>query len=118
MAEAALCIAWGDAVKGRGKHALEVYAESMQYWERLQKEGQIERYDVTVLAPTGGDVGGFWLVRGTAAQIDSLRRSDEFLRLINRVQLLVTGLRVTDAYVDEGIAKVMSSYQDAVGELD
>jgi hypothetical protein len=118
MAEAALCIAWGDAVKGRGKHALEVYAESMQYWERLQKGGQIERYDVTVLAPTGGDVGGFWLVRGTAAQIDSLRRSDEFLRLINRVQLLVTGLRVTDAYVDEGIAKVMSSYQDAVGELD
>ena len=58
MAEAGLCIAWGDAVKGTEKRALEAYGESMQYFGRLQEEGRIERVEVVVLGPTGGDMGG------------------------------------------------------------
>jgi hypothetical protein len=38
--------------------------------------------------------------------------------MLSRVQLIVTGLRITDAFVDEGLAQIMGQYQDAVGELD
>jgi hypothetical protein len=76
---------------------------------RLQQEGRIERFDVAVLNPTGGDLGGFIMLRGTAEQIDSTRRSEEFQRLQNRVQLIADGLRVIDAFVDEGLAQVMDS---------
>jgi hypothetical protein len=118
MAEAALFMGWGDAAKGREKRALEVFNEGMQYWGRLQKDGQIERFDVAVLAPNGGDVGGFFLVRGTAAQIDSVRRSEEYQRLVSRVRLIGDQVRLVDAFVDEGLAEVMSQYGDEVGKLD
>ena len=118
MAEAGLCIAFGEVVRGREKRALEVYSDTLQYFGRLQKEGQIERFDVVILGPTGGDVGGFWLLRGTAEQIDSLRRSDEYVQIVQRVALVVNGLRIADAFVDEGLAEVMGGYQKLIDELD
>ena len=103
---------------GREKRALEIFNEVVQYWGRLQKEGRIESFDVAILTPNGGDLGGFLLVRGTAAQIDSVRRSEEYQRLINRSQLIADHFRVADAFVDEGLAQIMSQYGDEVGKLD
>ena len=101
MAEAALCSVWGTAIPGREKQALDVFNEAMQWWAGLQQEGQIERFDVAGLVPSGGDVAGFMVVRGTAEQIDSLRRSKEYQQQLARVQLVASHLRVADAYVDE-----------------
>ena len=117
MAEAALCTVWGEAVPGREKQALDVYNEVVQYWARLQQEGKIERFDVTVLTPTGGDVTGFLLVRGTAEQIDSVRRTKEYLQLLSRVQLITTHLRIADAFVVEGLAQIMGQYQEVVEKV-
>ena len=117
MSEAALCTVWGLPVPGREKHALDVYSQTVQYWGRLQQEGKIERFDVVVLGPTGGDFTGFMLARGTAAQLDSVRRSDEYERLLNRVQLVAQHVRAADAYVDEGLARIMSQYTDEVGRV-
>ena len=117
MSEAALCTVWGLPIPGREKHALDVYSETLQYWGRLQQEGKIERFDVVVLGPTGGDLTGFMLVRGTAAQLDSVRRSEEYERLLNRVQLIAQHVRAADAFVDEGLARVMSMYTDEVGRV-
>ncbi|MGE5694032.1 MAG: hypothetical protein ACM4D3_02015 [Candidatus Sericytochromatia bacterium] len=115
MAEAGLFIGWGDAVKGSEKRALEAYGDTMEYFGRLHQEGRIEHFEVVVLGPTGGDVGGFWLVRGTAEQIDAVRRSEEYEQLVQRVQLIVTGLRIADAFVDEGLVRVMGQYQKLIG---
>jgi hypothetical protein len=117
MAEAGLYIGWGEVTRGREKAALDVWNESLQYYGRLQQEGRIERFDVVVLNPTGGDVGGFILARGTEQQIDSLRRDDEFQDLITRVQMIVEGLRLTDAIVDEGLAQQITRYEKVVGQL-
>jgi hypothetical protein len=114
MAEAALCTVWGTPTPGREKQALNVYNEAMQYWAGLQQEGKIERFDVTVLAPSGGDVAGFLVARGTAEQIDSLRRSKEFQQQTARVQLIASRLTVADAYVDEGLAQIMAQYQEVI----
>jgi hypothetical protein len=114
MAEAALCTVFGDPVPGREKQALDVYNQVVQYWGRLQQEGKIESFDIAVLTPTGADVTGFILVRGTAEQIDSVRRTKEFQQLLNRVQLAVSHLGVNDAFVDEGLAQIMGQYQEVV----
>ena len=118
MAEAALFIGWGEPARGREKQALEVFNEALQYWGRLQQEGKIERFDVAFLRPHGSDLGGFALLRGTAQQIDSVQREEEFERQIARVRLRVDSLGVVGAIVDEDLAKEMGYYQDEVGELD
>jgi hypothetical protein len=117
MAEAGLYIGWGTVARGREKTALNIFSESMQYYGRLQKDGKIESFDVAILNPTGGDAGGYILVRGTAAQIDSLRREDEYQELMNRVQLIVDGLRITDAIVDEGIAQQIARFEKVLGQF-
>ena len=117
MAEAGLYIGWGTVVRGREKPALALFNESLQYYGRLQQEGKIESFDVAVLNPTGGDAGGFILLRGTARQIDSLRRDDEFLELLNRVQLIVEGLRITDAIVDEGLAQQIPRFEKVIAQF-
>ncbi len=117
MAEAGLYLGWGTVTRGREKAATDLFNESMQYYGRLQQEGKIESFDVAILNPTGGDVGGFILLRGTAQQIDSLRRDDEYQDLLNRVQLIVDGLRLTDAIVDEALAPQVARFEKAVGQF-
>src|ERR1700692_2570097 len=117
MAEAGLYSGWGAPTRGREKHALDVFNESMQYYGRLQQEGKLENVEVAILNTTGGDVGGFFLLRGTAQQVDSLRRDEEFQDLLNRVQLIADGLRITDAIVDEGIAQQISRFDKVIGQL-
>jgi hypothetical protein len=118
MAEAALCTHWGTPIPGREKQALKVFNETVQWWARVQQEGKIERFDVTVLAPSGGAVAGFLVARGTAEQIDSLRRSKEYQQQLARAQLIASHLSVTDAYVDEGLAQIMSQYQEVIEQAD
>ena len=117
MAEAALFIGWGQVVRGRERQALELFNESMQQYGRWQEEGRIEGFDVALLSPHGGDLQGFVLIRGSGEQLDSLRRDEEFERLQQRVDLIVDRLGIVDAYVDEGLARGMGIYQDAIGEL-
>jgi hypothetical protein len=117
VAEAALYIGWGAPTRGREKRALDVYNEALQYWGRLQQEGKVESFDVVILNPTGGDVGGFFLLRGTAPQIDAVRRLDEYQELIQRVQMIADGLRIADAIVDEGLAPQLASFEKVVAQL-
>lgn len=114
MAEAALCQVWGTTVPGREKQALTVYNEAMQWWTSLEQDGKIDRFDVALLNPSGGDVAGFLLARGTAAQIDSLRRSKEYQQQLLRVQLVASHFRVTDAYVEEGLALILAQAQEVI----
>jgi hypothetical protein len=117
MAEAGLYIGWGEPTRGREKAALNEFNDSMQYYGRLQQDGKIERFDVVVLMPGGSEAGGFIMVRGTAQQIDALRRDDEFLDRLNRVQLIVDGLRVSDAWVDDSLVQQMTRYDKAVTQF-
>lgn len=114
MAEAALCIVWGTAIPGREKQAVKVFNEAIQWWSRLQQEGKIERFDVTAVSPSGGDVAGFLVARGTGEQIDSLRRSKDYQQQLARAQLVASHLRVADAHVDEGLERNMEQLQEVI----
>ena len=114
MAKAALCTVWGDPIPGREKQALIIYNEAMQYWAGLQQEGKIERFDVTVLTFSAGNVAGLLVVRGTAEQIESVRRSKEFQQYVTRGRLVASHVSVANAYVDEGLAQFMGWYQKAI----
>lgn len=119
MAEAALFISWGQPVRGREKRASKQMRDSVRYWQRLQAEGRIERFDWAGLSQQGGDLWGFALLRGTDEQINSLRRSEEFGRNILRVSLVADRVAVVDATVDEELlARDGRAYEETVEELD
>jgi hypothetical protein len=117
VADAALFIGFGEVVRGREKRALRTYADGMEYWSNLQKEGKIESFDVTLLGPHA-HLNGFIVARGTDEQLDAVRHSKEFRRQITRTRLIVDQVVVAEAYVGARIAEFMTEYQEEVDKVD
>jgi hypothetical protein len=117
MAGEALFIGWGAVVRGREKQALQVFQESMEYYGKLQQDGRIESFDVVVLAPHGGDLNGFIVLRGDRTALAEVRFSDEFERLLARASAIIDTPGVVPAYTGEALAKQMGLYQEVADEF-
>jgi hypothetical protein len=117
MADAALFVGWGNAVRGRERQALKVFAEAAEFYTRLQQEGEIESFEPVFLEPHGGDLGGFFLIRGEREKLGRLRTHEDFVRLNARAQLIVDSFGVVGAAVASGIDEQMGFFQAAVDEF-
>jgi hypothetical protein len=117
MADAALFIGWGQVVRGREKRAVQVFNESVEYWGGLQQDGRIEDFEVVLLAPHGGDLAGFALLRGSEDQMGALRADEEFQRRTTRADLIIESQGVVDALIGEGIGRAMAQYQGEIDDL-
>jgi hypothetical protein len=117
MAGEALFIGWGPVVRGREQTALRVFQETIEYYGRLQQEGRIESFEPVLVAPHGGDLAGFILLRGERARIDEIRSSEEFERAITRAAAVVDNVGVINAFTGESLGKAMERFQAASTEL-
>src|SRR3972149_2967999 len=68
MADTALFIGYGPTIPGREQRALALFNEVLGYYNRLQERGEIESFEAVLLEPHGGELGGFLLLRGAAAE--------------------------------------------------
>src|SRR5215210_3611413 len=117
MADEALFIGWGEVVRGREEKAVEVFNESVEYYGRLQQDGKIEGFEAWFLAPHGGDLTGFFLLRGERAQLDEILRDPEFERLQTRASMIVDRTGTIPAYTGEALGRLMGQFQEAAGDL-
>jgi len=117
MAEFGLFIGWGNPVRGREQKASAVFNEAVELYTRLQQEGAIESWEPIFLEPHGGDLGGFFLLRGDRDKLAQIRSSDEISRLNMRASLVVENFGVVGAELGPRIAEQMQNYLQYAGEL-
>ena len=117
MAAAALFIGWGELIPGRELKAVEVFGEAIQYYQRLLQQGQIESFEPVILEPHGGDLLGCLLVRGDQEKLSQVRVSEEFRRLTQRAQLVVSRVGVVGAILGPAIDQFLANAQQAAREL-
>ena len=117
MADDALFLGWGEVVRGREQKAVEVFGESIQYYTQLQQDGKIDSFEPYFLAPHGGDLGGFVLLRGERETLDEIERSPEFERLQTRVAMIVDGSGTVPAVTGEALARAMGHFEEATKDL-
>lgn len=117
MAGEALFLGWGPVVRGRERLALQVFQETLDYYGRLQQEGRIESFEPVLVAPHGGDLGGFILLRGERGRLDEIRSSDEFERLVVRAATVVDDVGVINAFTGEALGQQMGRFQGVSQEL-
>ena len=117
MAGEGLFIGWGEVVRGREKQALQLFQESMDYYGKLQQDGRIEGFDVWLLAPHGGDLAGFVILRADRRALAEIRFSDEFERLIARASAIIDAPGVILAYSGEALAKQIAIFQEVADEF-
>jgi len=117
MADSAIFIGFGLPVRGREQQALTVFGEALEYYTRLQQQGEIESFEPVLLEPHGGDLSGFFLIRGSQAQVAAVRGSEEFERQTARGQLIVENIGIVGAAVGERLASQMALYTAQLEEL-
>ena len=83
MADRALFVGFGVPVRGREERAIAVFNDFVAMFGRMQSDGRIEGVDITLLDAHGGDLGGFFLVQGSADQCAALQNDEEFRMLRN-----------------------------------
>jgi hypothetical protein len=116
MADRMLMISWTHPVRGAEEKALESFNEALGMLGRMQQDGRIEGFDVALMTPNE-HLGGFMLVRGTAEQIAGVRADEEFERNTVKAGLYVEGVRHIEGYTNEGVARMMGMYADAIASI-
>jgi hypothetical protein len=111
MVDAGMFIGWNRPVIGREAAAVELFGMMTGYLDRMKGKGSIESYEPVLMAVHGGDLNGFFMVKGEHDKLNKLRESDEFLELITRASFLLTNVGVVPLYVGQGINKVMGLYK-------
>lgn len=116
MADHVLYVGWGETVRGAEERGIGVFNEALGLLGTMQQDGRIESFDVVLFEPNGG-MGGFVLIRGTRDQIDAVRADDDFRRNTIDASLVVDKLTHIEGYTNEGVAREMALYQEAIGKV-
>ena len=114
MADHALFVGWGEVITGREQKAAQVFGETMDYFNRLHQQGQITAIEPFFLEPHGGDLGGFFLVRGERDALSRLRASEEFGRVILRAGMVVRRITCSSEWLPDSEC-VQSTWYSSLG---
>jgi hypothetical protein len=117
MADFGVFIGFGPTARGRERQAIKLFDEASEYYTRLQQQGEIESFEPVMLEPHGGDLSGFFLLRGDRDKLASILASDEFTLLSMRADLLLERFGVVGAVLGERIGTVNRVYNEQVEEL-
>jgi hypothetical protein len=118
MSDNALFIGWDQPARGREAAAVAAFGEGVQYFGELAARGEIESFEPFFLDPHGGDLNGFFLVRGERTSLDRLRSDERFLSWIIKAQLNVDGIGILSAVTGETLAKQMAVFTQGLAGLE
>jgi hypothetical protein len=117
MADRALFIGFGAPVRGREERAVDVFNEFVEMFGRMRSDGRIASMEVALLDPHGGDLGGFFMVGGSAEQCAALTNDEEFRRATIDASLIVENFGVVPAVTGDGVGREMSMYMEAIAKV-
>ena len=117
MTDRALFVGFGAPVRGREERAIEVFGEFVAMFGRMQSDGRIDSMEASLLDPHGGDLGGFFMVRGSEAQCAALTNDEEFRRASIDAMLIVDKFGVVPAVTGDGVEHEMMMYSEAVAKV-
>src|SRR5438874_6731927 len=113
MTDSALFIRWGATAGGRERQSVELFAESLRYLTALVQQGRVASVEPFFLEPHGGDLEGFFLVRGDQAELNRIREDESFQRLATRAQVVVQNFGVVGAITGERLNSHMAWFAEA-----
>ena len=91
MKENVLFFGWNRSIPGREKISAEHFQEFVQYLGGLQKNGAIQSFEPVFLNPHGGDMNGFFILKGEGSKLDSVVASDDWLKHTIRADFHLRG---------------------------
>ena len=114
MANHALFLGWNRATAGREQQAMTLWGKSVEYYGKLQAEGRIESWEPVLLSAHGGDLNGFFLIKGDADKLDEIRRGDTFVDLTVEANYCLDGFGLIRSWVGDGVTDVVTRWSKLI----
>jgi hypothetical protein len=114
MSSNAIFFGWNQPVLGREQTAAALFQEFMQYLAGLQQEGTIASFEPVFLSPHGGDLNGFFLIRGENSKLDELVASDPWQTYVTRAGFILDGAGVVRGAAGDMINEWFKLWADSI----
>jgi hypothetical protein len=82
---------WNRAIPGREQISSAHFDEFVAYLGEQAEKGTIQSFDVVLLDTHGGDMNGFFLIRGEPTGLNSMVSSKEWVEHMTRASLHLEG---------------------------
>jgi hypothetical protein len=114
MANQALFLGWNRPARGREEQAMKLWGKTMEYYGKLQTEGRIESFEPVILTAHGGDLNGFFLIRGDADKLSEIRREDDFVNFSIEAGYCLDGFGIVTGYIGEALNDAFTRWSKLV----
>ena len=114
MANHGIMLGWNRPITGREAEAGEFFQQTLGYWTKLQKDGMIESFEPVLIERHGGDLNGFFLVRGERDKLNTIMDTDEYKDLVMRVDHAVSGFGVVRIALGQHLETQMGKWMQMV----
>ena len=78
MGHNAVFFGWNRSIPGREQRSAEHFQDFVKYLGAQQQSDKIASFDAVFLDTHGGDMNGFFLIRGDSDQLSALVNSDDW----------------------------------------
>lgn len=103
--------AWDRAIPGREQTSGAHFDEFVEYLTSQARSGAIQGFDVVFLDPHGGDLNGFFLIRGDSARLDALTSTPEWTEHMTRAILHLDGAGTVRGSTGDSVATRMEIWR-------
>ena len=114
MGSNVMLFGWNRPVTGREKVSAQHFDEFVKYLGGLHQKGAIETFDVVFLDAHGGDLNGFFLIKGDPAKLDALLATTEWITHITRATLHLDGAGVVRGVTGDEIMRRMALWTSVI----
>ena len=105
---------WNRPIPGREKVSAQHFEEFGNYLGGLQQMGTIQTFDVVFLDAHGGDLNGFFLIRGASAKLDALVSTTEWITHMTRATLHLEGAGLIRGVTGDEISGRMALWTSVI----
>ena len=114
MDSSVILFGWNRSIPGREKVSAAHFDEFVKYLGGLQQEGAIGAFDVVFLDAHGGDLNGFFMIRGESGKLDMLVSTTDWVTHITRASLHLEGSGVIRGVTGDEIMKRMAIWTSVI----
>jgi len=107
-----LLFGWNRALPGREQMSSAHFDDFVAYLGGLQEKGAIAGFDVVLLEPHGGDLNGFFLLRGDRKQLDAVTASDAWAEHMVRATMHLDNHGFVRGFTGDAIGERMQIWRN------
>jgi hypothetical protein len=91
MSSNVIFFGWNRSIPGREQTSAQHFQDFVQYVGGLQQAGTIQSWDAVFLNQHGGDMNGFFLIRGEPDKLSAVVAGEEWMKHMTRASLHLEG---------------------------